>query len=49
VAGSIGMRIAGRSVRLAIGDFSRMIQLSVITLRHSHGVGLLTPGSCPPR
>jgi DNA-binding transcriptional MerR regulator len=30
-------------VRLAIGDFSRMTHLSVITLRHYHEVGLLTP------
>ena len=30
-------------VRLAIGVFSRMTHLSVITLRHYHEVGLLTP------
>ena len=31
------------TVRLGIGDFSRMTQLSVIALRHYHEVGLLTP------
>jgi DNA-binding transcriptional MerR regulator len=49
VAGSIGARIAGMSVRLAIGDFSRMTHLSVITLRHYHEVGLLTPAEIDPQ
>jgi DNA-binding transcriptional MerR regulator len=35
-------------VRLAIGDFSRMTHLSVITLRHYHDVGLLTPAEIDP-
>jgi DNA-binding transcriptional MerR regulator len=33
---------------LTIGDFSRMTQLSVKTLRHYHDVGLLTPGWIDP-
>jgi DNA-binding transcriptional MerR regulator len=36
-------------VRLAIGDFSRMTHLSVITLRHYHEVGLLTPAEIDPQ
>jgi DNA-binding transcriptional MerR regulator len=35
-------------VRLAIGDFSRMTHLSVVTLRHYHEVGLLTPAEIDP-
>lgn len=33
----------GMSVRLSIGDFSRMTHLSVKALRHYHDVGLLEP------
>ena len=36
-------------VRLAIGDFSRMTHLSVVTLRHYHEVGLLTPAEIDPQ
>ena len=36
-------------VRLAIGDFSRMTHLSVITLRHYHEVGPLTPAEIDPQ
>jgi len=36
-------------VRLAIGVFSRMTHLSVITLRHYHEVGLLTPAEVDPQ
>ena len=36
-------------VRLAIGDFSRMTHLSVVTLRHYHEVGLLTPAEVDPQ
>jgi DNA-binding transcriptional MerR regulator len=36
-------------VRLAIGDFSRMTHLSVITLRHYHEVGLLIPAEIDPQ
>jgi DNA-binding transcriptional MerR regulator/effector-binding domain-containing protein len=35
-------------IRLAIGDFSRMTQLSVKTLRHYHEVGLLAPTEVDP-
>jgi DNA-binding transcriptional MerR regulator len=34
--------------RLSIGDFSRMTQLSVKTLRHYHEVGLVTPVHVDP-
>jgi DNA-binding transcriptional MerR regulator len=43
LAGSRGSRICVMTVRLGIGDFSRMTHLSVIALRHYHEVGLLTP------
>ena len=33
---------------LSIGDFSRMTQLSVKTLRHYHEVGLLEPDRVDP-
>lgn len=33
---------------LSIGDFSRMTQLSVETLRHYHEVGLLEPARVDP-
>jgi DNA-binding transcriptional MerR regulator len=36
-------------VRLAIGDFSRMTHLSVVTLRHYHEVGLLIPAEIDPQ
>lgn len=36
------------STDLSIGDFSRMTQLSVKTLRHYHEVGLLQPGRVEP-
>ena len=34
--------------RLSIGDFSRMTQLSVKTLRHYHEVGLVEPDFVDP-
>jgi DNA-binding transcriptional MerR regulator len=34
---------------LAIGDFSRATHLSVKTLRHYHGIGLLVPAEIDPR
>jgi len=36
------------SVRVAIGDFSRMTQLSIKALRHYHDVGLLVPATVDP-
>ena len=36
------------SVRVAIGDFSRMTQLSVKALRHYHDVGVLVPAAVDP-
>jgi DNA-binding transcriptional MerR regulator len=33
---------------LAVGEFSRMTQLSVKTLRHYHQVGLLEPAEVNP-
>ena len=36
------------SIALSIGDFSRMTQLSVKTLRHYHEVGLLEPDRVDP-
>jgi DNA-binding transcriptional MerR regulator/effector-binding domain-containing protein len=36
------------SVRISIGDFSRMTHLSVKALRHYHDVGLLQPASVDP-
>ncbi|HKA67852.1 MAG TPA: MFS transporter [Actinomycetes bacterium] len=36
------------SVRVAIGDFSRMTQLSVKALRHYHDVGVLVPAMVDP-
>src|SRR5690349_18945725 len=47
--GSAGSRISAMRVRLAIGDFSRMTHLSVVTLRHYHEVGLLTPAEIDPQ
>jgi DNA-binding transcriptional MerR regulator len=47
--GSAGSRISAMRVRLAIGDFSRMTHLSVITLRHYHEVGLLIPAEIDPQ
>jgi hypothetical protein len=49
LTGSTGSRISAMRVRLAIGDFSRMTHLSVITLRHYHEVGLLTPAEIDPQ
>jgi DNA-binding transcriptional MerR regulator len=36
------------SARVAIGDFSRMTQLSVKALRHYHDVGVLVPAAVDP-
>ena len=36
------------SARVAIGDFSKMTQLSITTLRHYHDVGVLTPAAVDP-
>ena len=36
------------TIALSIGDFSRMTQLSVKTLRHYHEVGLLEPDRVDP-
>src|SRR6478672_1637778 len=47
--GSAGSRISAMRVRLAIGDFSRMTHLSVVTLRHYHEVGLLIPAEIDPQ
>jgi DNA-binding transcriptional MerR regulator len=41
-------RIGAMRVRLSIGDFSRMSQLSVKALRHYHDVGLLVPAEVDP-
>jgi DNA-binding transcriptional MerR regulator len=43
-----GSRISAMSVRLAIGDFSRMTHLSIKALRHYHDVGLLEPAAIDP-
>ena len=47
--GGAGPRISAMRVRLAIGVFSRMTHLSVVTLRHYHEVGLLTPAEIDPQ
>ena len=36
------------SVRVAIGNFSRMTQLSIKMLRHYHDLGILVPAAVDP-
>lgn len=40
--------LAGMTVRLTIGEFSKMTYLSVKALRHYHDVGLLEPTEVDP-
>jgi DNA-binding transcriptional MerR regulator len=47
-AARAGPTISAMTVRLGIGDFSRMTHLSVKALRHYHDVGLLTPAEIDP-